>query len=130
MSDSSPASGLSIIRVALIAGVVATGGVFWYISDHLEGPILEAGMRSTVRLGILGFWAVMLLIISVIRRRRTRAPSAHRQRMLTVVGWALAEAIALVGVVYYFLTGAALLFFVGLLIQLGVSFIMLPIPSE
>lgn len=131
MADSESSSSelaLHIIRIALIASVVISAVVFGIVLDRMGEPILQPEARRPVRLGVLGFWALLVLVIAVVSRRRSGA-SGKRTRALTVIGWALAQAIGLVGVVYYFLTGALLYVGVGLALQLVISFVVLPAPS-
>lgn len=118
---------LQIIRIVLILGVVVSGVVFWVVLDRMSEPLLEPGARRPVRLGVLGFWALIGLAIAVIDRKRPRG--GQRARALTILGWVLAEAMGLAGVVYFFLTGAWLYLGVGLGLQLVISFLVLPPPS-
>ncbi len=128
MSDSSSALALAIIRLALILGVLAAGVVFWIVLDRMEEPMLQPDVRRPVRLALFGFWAVLALAIAFVRRKRS-GTEGQRARALTIVGWALAQAIGLAGVVYYFLTGALLFMAAGLVLQIVISFAVLPPPS-
>jgi hypothetical protein len=119
---------LEIIRIALILGVVVSGVVFWVVLDRMGEPLLQPEARRPVRLGLFGFWALVGLAIAIIDRKRPRG--GQRARALTILGWALAEAMGLAGVVYFFLTGAWLYLGMGLGLQLVISFLVLNPPSS
>ena len=96
---------LSLIRIALLVGVLVFGGVLYYLRQDPSRPAPSAEMVSTLRLAGTIIWAtavVGVLALSAMAKRQ-RDPSALVS--FSIAGWALGEMTALYGGVVYLLTG-------------------------
>jgi hypothetical protein len=78
-------------------------------------------------LAIFGSIAILLV---VLRSAQERAPAYERRASLTIMAWALGESAAIMGGVYWFLSGSAGLYAVGLAVFLmGLTTIGIPEPT-
>ena len=93
---------LALIRIALLVGVLAFGGIVWYIrrSGDASYSVDPRGLRvagqavwGTMTLGTLGLFAAA-----------GRATPARRA-MYGVIAWALGEATAVYGGLFWMLLG-------------------------
>jgi len=123
-------TGLTLIRAALIGGAVIFGAVFWFLMQQSGTPVLDRETLPFVRWGILALFAVAAVAILVIRQKWMAAESFEEKRSLNITGWALAEGMTSVGAIYIFLAANPAYFVVGLLAQLLISFVLLPIPRD
>jgi hypothetical protein len=127
-ASATPAA-LRVIRLALLAGVVMFGSVVYYLTR--EGPVSDVPNEATRSLSfaLMGLAAASLAALFVVRSIRDRAASYDRRSALTVVGWAVGEAPALLGGVVYLLTASPLPYLTGLSVLIA-SFLMIPVPEE
>lgn len=129
MSEGTAAPGaLRVIRVALLAGVVIFGTVVFYVTR--EGPVSDVPTQAGRYLSfvLLGLAGASLAALVVVRSVRENANDWVRKSSLTVIGWALGEAPALLGGVIWMLTGSPVPYMIGFAVLL-VSFLMVPIPE-
>ena len=119
-----PGSTLAVIRIALLTGVLMFGAVTYYVQRGGEWQQADPDALATLRLVMLVTWVVAVLLLLVLRARltRLREPSA---RTVLIIAWAIGEAAALLGGVYYFLSGDPQWFIIGLFLMLA-SFILFP----
>lgn len=103
---------LPIVHLALAAGVVLFAAVLFGFVGPLE--TVEDGVLRWVWLGL----AVVAVVAAGIVRGRLEAPGveAAQRRAGAIVIWALAEGQALVGLVFYMLTGDVVPAVVGVLL--------------
>lgn len=125
----SSATAFQVIRAALIGGVVLMAGAFWFVLREQDAPILDPQMQDTFRYALLALFGAIGLGVMFIRQQWAAASDGKKKRSLTIVGWALAEGMALVGAVYYFLSSSPAFLLVGLLAQIFVSYFYITIPS-
>jgi hypothetical protein len=127
-TGSATPTALRVIRLALFAGVVTFGAVAWYVTR--EGPVSDVPEQTARYLSfvLIGLAVASLGALTVVRGVRANASEYARQGTLTVVGWSLGEAPALLGGVLYLLTGSPVPFVTGILVLL-VGFVMLPVPD-
>jgi hypothetical protein len=117
---------LGVIRLSLLAGVLAFGAVTWSMhrGDDWTGPARPpGGTFATVAL------AVSVLAIAGIlfaRRQVTTTRDAAKYGSWCVLGWAFGEVAALTGGVYYFLTDDPSRYLLGVLVML-LSFVLIPL---
>ena len=97
------AARLALVRMALVTAVLATGGIVWLIRRNGGGgaPVEPASLRTfgtaiwfAALAGIVYFWFMI-----------PRARDERRRSAYTIFAWAAAEAPALFGAAYYYLTG-------------------------
>jgi hypothetical protein len=120
---------LTIMRAALLAGVLLLGAAVWWVLRGGERPPLDDARESALRL----FFTVLAVAtapgIIAVRFAQGRAPGFARKAQLAIVGWALGEGVALLGGVIYMLTGSPRLYLLGVLVLLA-AFALVPIPRD
>jgi hypothetical protein len=120
-----PASTLAIIRIALLIGVLMFGAVSYLVQRGETWAAAAPDLLATLRVGMLATWVVAILLLLVLRARLTRLTEVAGRSVL-IIAWAIGEGAALFGGVYYFLSGSAQWFIIGLFVMLA-SFILFPI---
>ena len=117
---------LGVIRVALLAGVLAFGAVTWWTHQGLgyRGPAMPPGGR----LGTVAYVVDALAIVGSLLMRRLAFATADPARYGTrcVLAWAMGEAAALTGGVYYFMTNDMSRYLLGVLVML-LAFVLVPL---
>ncbi len=124
----SPAT-LGLIRLAMLGGMLAFGAVAWYLT-HQPGwrPSLPTG-RDGFFYASLGIWAVVTVVLLLLRARVRSEADPRRRTPLMLVGWALGEMPAIWGGIYYLLTGDPQRYVTGLLF-LVMAFLLLPVRAR
>ncbi len=117
-----------VIRISLLVGVLLIAGSLWYVVQQLGGPLFDADMQATLQVPVIGLFAAITLGVLFIQKKRAETDELKKKRSLTIVGWAMAESLAIVGALYYLFVGSLAFLLVGILLQIGVSFYYLPIP--
>lgn len=117
---------LGVIRLSLLAGVLAFGAVTWFMhrDEAWSGPARPPG----------GTFAMVALAVSILaiagilfaRRQVTTTRDAAKYGSWCVLGWAFGEVAALTGGVYYFLTDDPGRYLLGVLVML-LSFVLIPL---
>jgi hypothetical protein len=119
---------LRIIRVALLTGVLLFGGITYYLLRQGGGSVAQAD--ADVRRTMLWVNVILLVIaavgIMIVQRRHAAERDPARRATLNIVGWAMAEAVAMFGGVHFLLVGDATPFVVGLGMMLA-TFVVVPI---
>lgn len=123
-------SGLRIVRIVLIGGVVIFGAAVWYLVQQAGTPELDTDVLSVVRWGTLALFAVAAVAIFVVKQMWRSAETLKSKQSLNIVGWTVAEGMVLIGATYYFLAADPAFFVVGFLAQLLVAFVYLPVPKR
>ena len=120
---------LSIIRVAMLAGVLVFGGVVYYLRQDSLRPPATPEMVSSLRLAGTIIWgmAVVGVIGLSAMARRQRDPAALVP--FSIAGWALGEATALYGGVVYLLTGQPRWYIYGVACLL-LTFVSFPVRTR
>ena len=117
---------LGVIRLALLAGVLAFGVLTWFTHRGPEwagGPRAVAGPLPTISLALS---VVLAIAIAFVRRAAFATRDAARYGTLCIVGWAMGEAAALAGGVHYFLSNDPSRYLIGLFVML-LSFVLIPL---
>lgn len=129
MNQGPAPAALRVIRGALLAGIVIFGSVAWYVTQ--EGPVASVTADATRYLSmvLIGLSAASIGVVLVVRSLRERAEGIERRSTLTVVGWAMGEAPALLGGVIYLMTASAFPYLTGLCVFLLAVF-LIPVPEE
>ncbi|MBV6521875.1 MAG: hypothetical protein MNPFHGCM_02019 [Gemmatimonadaceae bacterium] len=109
---------LRTIRLSMIAGILAFGAATWLLRRNGGTPIASVGPELLLTIGKFVWGAAVLgCFVLFVRLRQVRTESQYRS--LSIVGWALCEATAIYGGVFYLLTGSAYWY------QMGVAFMVL-----
>jgi len=93
---------LGLIRIALLVGVLAFGGIVWYLrrSSGATYPVNPHGLRVAGQ----AVWGVMTLGTLALFLLGGRA-TPERRATLSVIAWALGEATAIYGGLFWMLLG-------------------------
>jgi hypothetical protein len=119
---------LGVIRVALLAGVLAFGALTWLM--RRRGAVSAPPDVAPLRVMVLAMWALAVTGIVVFRTLFGRTTDAARRARLSIFGWAAGEAPALIGGVYYLMTGDAGWYATGVLLLVA-TFVVFPLrPRE
>lgn len=124
-----PNKQLFLIRIGLLTGVLLFAGIA--VSQRAgSGPPqglaalpLEA-MRYVLWVGV-GATALVALFL----RARVEAASPPQKATLTLVGWSVGEAVALLGIIVHFAGGEVTTLALGIL-AFVVALMLLPVPRE
>ena len=102
MTTPSATRTLGLIRIALLVGVLAFGGVVWYLRRARDAsyPVNPHGLRVAGQAG----WGVMTLGALSLFLLGGRA-TPERRATLSVIAWALGEATAIYGGLFWMLLG-------------------------
>lgn len=120
-----PASSLAVVRIALLMGVLMFGAATYYVQGRPNWEPATPDVLSTLHVVMLAVLVLAVVLLLVLRTRGTPGTDASGRTML-VIAWAIGETAALFGGVYYFLSGNAQWFIIGLFVMLA-SFILFPI---
>ena len=124
-TDAKPRLGLA--RISLLGGALLFGGMVYYVqSQDGAKPTPTADVVRQLRYVGYGVWIVAVAGILFVKIRLGETIERGSPN-LSLIGWALAEATALFGGVYYFATGDYSLWVAGILVMV-VSFGLFPVP--
>lgn len=123
-----PSRHLFIIRVALLTGVVAFAALVLYqrsrgMASLGGGPLLE--MMRYVLWGLAGAATAGALFL----RSRLESTAPVHRGVMTVIGWALGEGVALFGIVLHYLGAPVTTLAIGLL-TFALVLVLLPVPRD
>ncbi len=113
-----------IIRMAMLGGAGLLGGVVGYLRSQALAPVATEATQALTLAG-RGVWgaaiAGCLFLWSRIRGERDEVKVLSQ----SIIGWALAESVAIFGAAYWYLVGNAQWYFPGLGF-LALALLMLP----
>lgn len=113
---------LAIVRWALLVGATLFGAIAWAVAgDTGLAPDLLAQMPYAPAV-LTGCFVTIVLAVWGLQHQPGVASNP-------VIGWALAETMALLGGVYLLLVGDPTFWLVGLAAQLVVSFVVMPLKA-
>jgi len=121
---------LRIIRFALLAGLLIFGAIAFYMAN--EGGMGGAGDEeffSTLLMVFFGLAAAEGAVMYLIHRRWKQAETFQQKANFSIIGWALAEGLALFGGVILLLGGSTLPYLCGL-VFFGVAWMLFPVREE
>jgi hypothetical protein len=119
---------LLAIRTAMLLGVLAFGALTWFLQRDGRTPALAPETLQRMTSGLYLLLAVVLGLLLLLRSRVADA-AAGTQRLLYLVGYAAAEAVAIFGGAIWFFGGDRLSYLLGLVLM-AVSFQVLPIARD
>ncbi|HUQ81014.1 MAG TPA: hypothetical protein VM076_07755 [Gemmatimonadaceae bacterium] len=93
---------LALIRIALLVGVLVFGGIVWYLRRMGDAsyPVDPRGLRVAGQ----AVWGLMTLGTLGLFLAAARA-TAERRAAFSVIAWALGEATAIFGGLYWMMLG-------------------------
>ena len=115
----------AIMRMSFLAGVLLFGAVVWFLHRQ-PGYVPDGSMeqlRPVVPFILLAFIAAIVAVRVFYLARVTDPAKLHTGQ---IMGWAIGEAAALFGGVYYFNTDDPRFYIMGLFVMLA-SFIVIPL---
>ena len=127
-SEPTPAT-QTIIRYALLAGVLIFGGIAWFVSRE-NGADFDAGAAQTLRYAFYVLLLSSAVGLLFIHRSWQQAKTFQERFTRSLIGYAVAEGTALFGAVYLLLTGIAMLYVIGLVLFLIAFMVFSPAPSR
>ena len=123
-----PKQVLTLVRIALLTGVLVFGAVA-YVVRQGSAPSIAAGEATTLRLVGMIVWGIALAGLIGLRLVFRARAEAGRDTKLPLIAWALGEMPALFGGVFYLLTGDWTIFMTGL-VGLLAAFALFPVPQR
>ena len=93
---------LGLIRIALLVGVLAFGGIVWYLRRSADTAYLVN--PRALRVAGQAVWGLMTLGTLGLFLTAGRA-KPERRAMFSVIAWALGEATAIYGGLFWLLLG-------------------------
>ena len=124
-----PKQALTIIRIALLSGVLVFGAVAYVVRSGGTAPALGVEGARTMRYVGMAVWAVALAGLVGMRLVFRERIERGRDTQLPVVAWALAEGPALFGGAFYLLAGDATIYVAGV-VGLLAAFALFPVPQS
>ena len=116
-----------LIRLVMAAWILIFGAVVGFLttSGGLDAAMDDAAL-GVFRLVIFAVALAGLGLLLFLRNRRDRQADARQAFTYALIGWALAETVAILGAVYWLLGGGPLLYGAGVLL-FGVAWMLFPI---
>src|SRR5919202_3539052 len=115
----------ALIRISLLLGVLLFGGVTVFLPR--QPGWTPASIDATVfRILGIALWAIAVAGIVILRPWLDRTIDPPQRRTINLIAWTLGEMLALYGGVYFFLTGDASRYILGLVFMLG-TFVLFPV---
>jgi hypothetical protein len=116
---------LSIIRVAMLAGVLMFGGVVLWLRRGGSAADVEPSVIGHVRVLAAVWLAVSVSGLAALFALTSREVNEGRRRTLSIIAWALGEGAALAGGVVFLVAGDARWYLGGVFVLL-LAFILFP----
>lgn len=136
MSTSSPPTSgltpqaLTLIRFAMLTVVLGFGGIAIFLtsSGQFEGAV-PPETATQIRYAFYGVLLGVGGLLGFVYRRWKQTDVPARRGVLSLIGYALGESLALFGAIYILLTGSTMLFGAGLIAFLG-TFLLFPVERD
>jgi hypothetical protein len=104
---------LQLIRVLLMTGVLIFGVVVLLV--HLRPNWKPGVLPIAVEYALVAYSILAVLVAGVLKGRVSRERDPQRRASLLIMGWAVGEGAALIGVIIFYVTGDAQWYGLGLL---------------
>jgi uncharacterized membrane protein len=113
---------LQLIRLFMMTGVLLFGAVVLFV--HRQPNWKQGAVPTAVVYALVAYTILAVSIAAVLKGRVGRERDPQRRATLLLVGWAVGESAALIGVVIFNITGKGQWYGLGLL-AMASSFVML-----
>lgn len=122
-----PAATMALVRVAMVVGTLALGGVVWWLlrKSVVHVVITRARMRA-YRDAAMVVWVLGSVALGALVLLRQRVLDDARERAYTVLSWAVGELVAVVGALFWLLGEQPRFFTLGL-IFFAVALLLAPL---
>ena len=101
------------------------GAVTWWLQRAGDRPPVDPSALDTLRMAGFAIWALAFGLLAFLRTRLAGLSDSARRTYL-IIGWGVAEAVALFGGIIYFLSGDARWYVAGLFFMIG-AFLVFPL---
>lgn len=115
-----------IIRIGLMSGVFLYAALVWFRVVGITDPTQAAPDLQALRYVLWGLVPLSVVVALVLRPRVESAPPQMQGRLL-LIGWAVGEAAALLGITIRYLGGPVSSMALGLL-AFVTALLLLPVP--
>ncbi|HUF25801.1 MAG TPA: hypothetical protein VMM18_02370 [Gemmatimonadaceae bacterium] len=129
MSNIPSTLALALIRIVLLLGVLMFGALTMFVQGQDTWMPAPPETLERLRYVGVGVWAVAILMVLLLRTRGMPPEGRAGAATPSIIGWAIGEAVALFGGVYYFLSGSGEWYLLGVMF-LAATFIVFPIPRS
>jgi hypothetical protein len=113
-----------ILRMAMLGGAGLIGGVVGYMRSQGLGPVATDAAQTLTLIG-RGVWGAAIAGCLFLWSRIRGETDQEKVLAQSIIGWALAESVAVFGAAYWYLVGNAQWYFPGLGL-LALALLMLP----
>ena len=113
-----------IIRMAMLGGAGLLGGVVGYVRSQGLAPVATEAAQALTLAG-RALWGAALAGCLFLWSRVRREANEEKVLAQSIIGWGLAESVAIFGAAYWYLVGDAQWYFPGLGF-LALALLMLP----
>jgi hypothetical protein len=120
---------INIIRLALFSGSLLFGLVVYFLRSQEPAPSDAAEMEVLVYV-FLGLAVVAVSVAALMKAQQAKADTLAKKFSLGIAGWGVCEATALLGGVYYLLTGVPYLYLAGLMLFAASLLFLSPMRME
>ncbi len=125
-----PMVALRLVRLAMVVGTLAFGGVVWVLyRKSVLHPELTAPRARLFRNLAIVIWIAGSIGLGTVLLVRQRLAGELRDVTWAVGGWSIGEAVAILGGVFYLLTGIAQFYVLGL-VFFGATLLLTPVRRE
>ncbi|MBI3789282.1 MAG: hypothetical protein HY275_00170 [Gemmatimonadetes bacterium] len=125
----SPGQVLTLVRIALLSGVLVFGGVAYAVRQGGTVPSITHEQAQTLRVTGMVIWGLALAALVTMRLALAERIARGRDTKLPLVAWAIGEMPALFGGVFFLLVGDWTIYVAGV-VGLLASYALFPVPSR
>ncbi len=123
-----PAQAYLAIRIAMMGGLLLFGGITWFLHQRPEWQPPKPGVADAlVTIGRVT-WATAVAALAVLFFQHRKAENPVRASTLAIVAWSVGEALALFGVVFYYIAAVPAWYISGML-AMAITFVAFPPPA-
>ena len=97
-----PVQNLGLIQASMLAGPLLLVGVSYFV--HHQPGYSPLGVPAGIQYALPILCLIALGGVLAVRSMRSSVTEVQRYAFLSLIGWAIAEAAALAGALYYFMT--------------------------
>ncbi len=124
----SPRQALTLVRIALLSGVLVFGAVAFAVRTMGDAPELGPEAARTMRTVGMVIWGLALAGLVGMRLVLRERIERGRDTTLPIIAWALAEGPAVFGGAFFLITGDWTVYMAGV-VGLLAAYALFPVPS-
>lgn len=123
-----PAQAYLAIRIAMMSGLLLFGGITWFLHQRPEWQPPKPGVADGLTAIARVMWVVAAAALAVLFFQHRKSDNPVRSSTLAIVAWSVGEALALFGVVYYYIAAVPAWYVSGIL-AMAITFVAFPPPA-